>query len=289
MKLASGVLILSLAISPAWGADKAAPAEPVQPPAAKAQAAKPKSADSLTGRQIVDKAKELQESPSEFEAQTMTLIDKAGSKEVRTVRRFARKEAGDRYKYLVVFLTPPGVKGVALLTWQNPGGEDDQWLYMPAFKNLKRVAKGSKKNYFMSTDFTYEDLVSEDRDKFRYTRLADDAGDGSDAYVVEVVPTDTVVAEESGYKRRVVWIRKDTFMAVRTEYYDKHDRLIKRQTVGDLVNVSGSVWRGKSTIMDNFQEKHKTEILIEDRSLDPKDVPEENFQHRYITSGKHTR
>ena len=73
-----------------------------------------------------------------------------------------------------MFDSPAGVEGVALLTWQVASGEDDQWISLPAAGgDLKRQASGSKRNYFMGTDFANEDLVAEDRSKYSYERSDD--------------------------------------------------------------------------------------------------------------------
>src|SRR3989344_5045272 len=114
----------------------------------------------LTGRQIVDKGSEYHEVSLEFELQTMTLMTGDKGEETRETRRYALKEGENRWKYLIAFLAPAGVKGVGLLTWSKPGDDDDQWLYPPALaEKLKRIAKGSQKDYFMGTDFTFERVV----------------------------------------------------------------------------------------------------------------------------------
>ncbi len=248
------------------------------------------AAKELTGRQIMDEVTERQEKPYEFEVQTMTLSDRSGTKEVRTVKRYVRKIAEGEFKYLMVFHEPSGIKGVALLTWQHNDKDDDQWMYMPAYgKKTKRIAKGGRKNYFMGTDYTFEDLVSESRDKFTYERRPDEVLDGVSHFVVDVYPKDPQLKKETGYKYRTVWVRKDIFFITRTDYFDKRGKLIKRQTAGDLFNVEGQLWRSKSSYMDNFKKNHATRIEVVERDFDKQLVPEKIFRGRYLTSGKHVR
>jgi hypothetical protein len=250
----------------------------------------PIEAEELTGRQILDQVAERHEASHEFEAQTMTLVDKKGNQEVRTVRRYARKGEDGQFKYLFVFDSPPGVKGVALLTWQHADADDDQWLYLPAQGDqLKRIAKGSKKNYFMGTDFTFEDLVSEPRDKFAFTRLADETLDGTGCFVVDVVPADPGLIKESGYQKRTVWVRQDIFFIVRTDYLDKQGKLVKRQTAGELVNAAGPTWRATTAHMENLSNGHATHIRVEQRLLEESAAPEGHFQQRFLQSGQHLR
>lgn len=245
-------------------------------------------AEELTGRQILDQVAERHEAPYEGEVQTMTLVDKKGNQEVREVRRSVRKGEDGQFKYLIIFDSPPGVKGVALLTWQHADADDDQWLYLPAQGDqLKRIAKGSKKNYFMGTDFTYEDLVSESRDKFTFTRLADEVLDGTACFVVDIAPATPELAKDSGYQKRTVWIRQDTFAILRTDYVDKQGKLLKRQTADELVNVSGPLWRAAMTRMENFSNGHATHVRVEKRFLEESAVPEDHFQQRFLQSGQH--
>ena len=244
----------------------------------------------LTGRQIVDKVSEYHEAPLEFELQTMTLMTGDKVEETRETRRYALKEGENRWKYLIAFLAPAGVKGVGLLTWSKPGDDDDQWLYLPALGDkLKRIAKGSQKDYFMGTDFTFEDLMFEDKNDFQYALKGDETIDGQAHYVVETVPANEKIKKESGYSKRVLFVRKDIFFVMRTDYYDRNDRLLKRQTVTDVTKVKGNLWRAQKALMDNVAKKHKTAVVVTQRSFDAGAVPAAAFTHRFILGGNHTR
>jgi len=248
------------------------------------------AAAELTGRQIVDKVSANHEAPLEFELQTMTLMSGDKVDEVRETRRYALKEGENRWKYLIAFLSPAGVKGVGLLTWSKPGDQDDQWLYIPALgEKLKRIAQGSQKDYFMGTDFTFEDLTFEDKNDFQYSLKGEETLDGQAHHVVETVPANDKIKKESGYGKRVLFVRKDIFFVTRTDYYDRNDRLIKRQTASDLVKVKGNMWRARKALMDNFAKKHKTAVEVTQRSFDAASVPAAAFTHQFILNGKHTR
>ncbi len=250
----------------------------------------PAGAQDLTGRQIMDEVSARHDRPYEFEIQQMTLRDKGGNEEEREVKRYARELEQGENRYLMVFHNPAGVRGVALLTWQHDTKDDDQWIYLPAQgKKAKRIAKGGRQNYFMGTDYTFEDLISESRDKFRYERLDDEELDGVAVFVVDAFPEDAGVKKETGYKYRRSWIRQDIFFIVRTEYFDKRGRYIKNQIATDLVNIEGDMWRAQRTFMDNEKRGHSTEIEIIDRTFEDSDVPKKMFHTRYITSGKHLR
>ena len=243
----------------------------------------------LTGREIMDEVSARHDREIEFVKQKMTLRSMAEVEEVRDMRRFVRKEDG-AFKYLMVFDSPSGVEGVALLTWENPTGPDDQFLYLPSMgKKLKRVAEGGKRNYFMGTDFTFEDLVSESMEKFSYTRLEDVSFDDQGAFVVQAEAVDEKIKKTSGYSHRVLTVLKESFFIVKTEYFDRRKRPIKNLTATEYGPVDGNLWRASRQTMENLKEKHFTDVESVSRSFDASDVPSKAFGQRYIKSGKHMR
>jgi hypothetical protein len=254
-------------------------------------AALPASAQELNGRQIVDEVSNRHEADFELEVQNMSLIDSGNVETKRVMRRFARRGEDKQFRYLLVFDEPPGVKGVALLTWQRKGADDDQWSYLPAAGDqLKRIAAGGKSNYFMGTDFAFEDLVSEDRDQFRYERKADEKLGNADCFVVDAFPESEDKKANSGYAWRRMWIRKDNFLQIRIDYYERRtNKFLKRLTVEDAVLVQGRMWRATRTLMDNAKLNHKTRTESVSRDFKADSVPSVNFTHNFITSRRHVR
>lgn len=245
--------------------------------------------DSLSGREIIDESSKRHDASFEFEVQKMELIDKKNNIETRELRRYSRKGEEDLFKYLLIFDKPAGVKGVALLTWQNKDKDDDQWMYLPGLKKVKRIAKGGNKNYFMGTDYAFEDLVSENKNKFKYTRIADEVVDGQDCYVIEVYPNTKQMKKATGYKYRKLFVRKDLFFTVKIDYFDKRGRFFKQQILSDLVQIKGDMYRAKKSLMINDKENHTTRITALSRDLSEKSVPIELFKQRYIKSARHMK
>ena len=186
-----------------------------------------------------------------------------------------------------------GVRGVALLTWQNRGASDDQWIHLPAYgREMKRSADGGKRNYFMGTDFAFEDMTSEDRDKFRYERQPDENAELKDqsakvintidSYVVDAYPRDKELAAETGYKYRRLYIS-------RIDFYDRRGRFLKNQYAWNMEQIEGDTWRANTMLMDNAKEKHQTLVQVQNRDLSEDGVPERMFEQRWVTSGRHLR
>jgi len=246
-------------------------------------------ADNLTGRQIIDEIEKRHDMPYEFENQVMVLVGPDRQKEQRQVRRYKR-DTEDGARYLLVFHEPAGVRGTSLLTWQFDDKPDDQWLYLPAMgKKLKRIAEGGKRNYFMGTDYTYEDLASEPRDKFSYERQPDQTIDGQDHFIIKAIPVDPKLKQESGYDYQLMYVRKDIFFTTRIDYYNRRGKFIKQQNYQKLYNVKGDTWRANFSIIKNAAENHVTAVQVVGRSFDEAYVPEGVFAHRFITSGRHLR
>lgn len=254
----------------------------------------------MSGRDIMDEVSARHDRPYEVEDQAMTLIDSRGNREERELRRFAREVEDGLYRYLVAFDEPAGVRGVALLTWQNRGASDDQWMYLPAYgREMKRSAEGGKRNYFMGTDFAFEDMTSEDRSKFRYERQPDEVAAILDAegatvasiesHVVDAYPKDEELAAETGYKYRRLYVSKDRFFIRRIDFYDRRGRYLKTQHSRDMVRIEGDTWRANTTLMDNDKQRHQTLIRVESRDMAEDAVPARMFEQRWVTSGRYLR
>lgn len=248
-------------------------------------------ATDMTGRQIMEKQKELHKVKTEFGAEVMLLVDKDNNQERRQLRRYAKEMEKNLHRYLVAFLSPGDVKGTALLTWEQKGRENDQWLYLPAQKKMQRIAKGSKKNYFMGTDFTYEDMEPEDIDSFTYTVLRSEKlnhdGKDYDCYVIQAVPANEERARESGYSKRIMWIETRLLITLKAEFYDRRGRLQKTQTSHEFENIGGTVWRPKKTLMAHHEKNHKTLTGVTLRKVN-ETIDNAVFTDRFILSGKHT-
>lgn len=228
----------------------------------------------LTARQIMEKTEELHKCKSEVEHQSMLLVDKSGNQEKRSLRRYNWDQSEKETKFLIVFLEPKDVRGTSLLTWQHCGAQDDQWLYLPAVgKKLQRIAKGSKKGAFMGTDFTYEDLSAEELDEFDYTTVKEETVDGQPCWVIESKPKTPEAKKESGYGRRVLWVRQDIFFPVKIEFYNQRDKHVKTQSFLEIEKVQGTVHRAKKALMDNHKDEHKTYVLVSHREINSKVDP----------------
>ncbi len=229
--------------------------------AAFALAAYSADAQNLSGRDIIKKVKDNPDGDTRYAKMNLVLEKANGSKRERKVESWAM-DIGKDTKTMMTFTYPGDVKGTGFLTWNYDeiGKDDDKWLYMPALKKTRRISgSSSKTDYFMGTDFTYDDMGDRNLDEDTHKFLRKEKCGGFDCYVVESVPKD----KREIYSKKISWIRKDCFMAVKVEFYDKLGKLHRVLNVQDIKQVQGFWTRGKME-MQNVQTKHKTIITFSD-------------------------
>lgn len=238
--------------------------------------------EQMTGRQIMEKQRDLHQSKNEEFKQDMNLIDRNGNTTKREVENYYLKAPDGLSKTMIIFLSPADVRGTGLLTWEQKGREDDQWLYLPASGKERRIAASGKKNKFMGTDFAYEDLRPENLDSHTYNLVGSEVVGGKDCYVVEALPSTDQEKSESGYSKRKFWVRKDIFLTIKKEFYNKQGQLEKASADDELENISGSMWRAKRAAMEDLKAKHKTVLATTERKID-KGIPDSQFSLRELT------
>jgi hypothetical protein len=165
----------------------------------------------------------------------------------------------DGDKSLIIFDTPRDIKGTAFLSFTHALIPDEQWLYLPALKRVKRISSSNKSGPFLGSEYSFEDLTSFEITRYSYLYLKDAIIDGIDCFVIEMRPT----YEYSGYTRQVGWIDKTRYIIIKSEYYDRKDSLLKTQWFKKYKQYFGTYWRASQQIMTNHQNGKSTELLWE--------------------------
>ncbi len=191
---------------------------------------------------------------------TMLLRNKNGDESVRYIRLRTLEVEGDGDKSMSIFDEPADVKGTAFLTHSHSLEPDDQWLYLPALKRVKRISSKNKSGPFMGSEFAYEDIASQEVDKYTYKFLREEQLDGTPTFVIEQYPA----YEHSGYTRQVVWIDKKRYVPLKVEYYDRKDAHLKTLVLRDYKQYLGKYWRAGEMHMDNRQTGKSTLLTWSD-------------------------
>lgn len=186
----------------------------------------------------------------------MTLRNSQGEQSVRALRLKTLEVDGDGDKSLSVFDSPKDIKGTALLSYTHALVPDDQWLYLPALKRVKRISSANKSGPFVGSEFAYEDLTSQEVAKYSYKWLRDETLDGRPCFVIEAYPA----YDNSGYTRQVVWLDQEMYQPIKIEYYDRKDAPLKTLRSSDWQQYLGQYWRPGRMLMENQQTGKSTEL-----------------------------
>ncbi|MEO1030567.1 MAG: outer membrane lipoprotein-sorting protein [Bacteroidota bacterium] len=191
----------------------------------------------------------------------MTLKNKNGQTSERSLTTKTLELTEDGDKSLIVFNSPKDVKGTSTLTFTHKEGPDDQWLYLPSIKRVKRISSNNKSGPFVGSEFAYEDLSSQEVEKYSYKFIEEKDG----LLIVEQDPVDP----KSGYTRRLVSYNKDKgYRIEKVEFYDRKNALLKTLTYSDYKLYKGKFWRASVFNMVNHQSNKETRLNFNDYNFD---------------------
>jgi hypothetical protein len=212
------------------------------------------------GRQLADYADRYDTGwKDSYALSTMTLFDAKGDSVKRISRQLIlEKDIGD--KSMIHFMTPAEIKGVAALTHEHPDATDDNWLYLPATKRVRRISGANKTASFQGTEFTYEDLSNRIVAKYDWLFLAETeletAAGKVPVFQLEAKPR----YKDTGYSKLIVCINREQWRQERIEFFDKAGRQLKVLNNTSWKHRHGRFWRPVTIEMRNVQTKKRTTI-----------------------------
>jgi outer membrane lipoprotein-sorting protein len=222
----------------------------------------------LTPAQIMDKVDDAINGPKDQSyTVNLVLIDKDGSRKTREMIMLQK----GRDRRLVRFTAPADQRGIAFLSLPN----DIQYLYLPAFAKVRRIASHVKNTNFAGTDFTYADLEA---GKWSDKWIPVIKGQDKETTVLELTPKPGTAAD---YAKQYVTVRSESFYPVRIEMYGKSGALAKVLVREDLRQVQG-YWVSMDSTMEDVKKQHKTQMLVSDLKLDT-GISDNKFTERYLS------
>lgn len=228
------------------------------------------SADDAKAREIMKKVDALDDGDNSTAQMEMILIDKNGQERVRKIKSFTKDRGEDTYR-LMFFLSPADVKDTGFLTYDydDPGKDDDQWLYLPALRKTKRIASRDKSGSFMGSDLNYSDMTKKNIDDYDYTLQKEMEVDGHKVWVIESIPRTKEVIEETGYKKSLVFVRQDNYFIIRAINWEEDGNYLKYMDTKKLEKIDGiwvaterHVWRrlGNTTVHKTILKMHNVKF-----------------------------
>ncbi len=186
----------------------------------------------------------------------MVLRNKSGHKSIRNIRSRTLEVKDDGDKSLIIFDRPRDVKGTVFLSFSHPLGNDDQWLYLPALKRVKRINSKNKSGPFMGSEFAFEDLSSFEIEKYHYKYLGEEACGDLKCFKIENTPR----YKHSGYTKIISWIDDQHYRVHKAEYYDRKKSLLKTLTFSGYKQYNNKFWRADTFLMVNEQNGKTTRL-----------------------------
>ena len=187
----------------------------------------------------------------------MTLRNAQGEESTRVFIVKTLEVENDGDKEIGLFQSPADVRGTAVLTHSHGIEPDDQWLYLPSLKRVKRISTVNKSGPFVGSEFAFEDIASWELEKYTYRYLRDEKLDEYDTFVVENTP----VYEHSGYTRQIEWIDKTIYQPHRIDFYDRKNELLKTLIFSEYELHLDRFWKAGKLVMTNHQNGKSTELL----------------------------
>jgi len=224
---------------------------------------------------------------------TMTLTDKRGKKRVRETIGY-RKYFGKEKRTILFYKKPTNVKGTAFLTFDYPDAskDDDQWLYLPALRKVRRISAADRGDYFLGTDFTYEDIKLEGKvglNDFNYETirsevLTQESSPPIQTVVIRGIAKNNNIAKELGYGKTEFWVNVDTWLIAKSNYWDPKGQRLKTLIISDVSRIDGILTRHRMTI-NNHKTGHQSEFLFSNVNYKAP-VSDSLFTKRAMKKGK---
>ncbi|MFP4522608.1 MAG: outer membrane lipoprotein-sorting protein, partial [Fibrobacterota bacterium] len=215
---------------------------------------------SLSGLDIMKKSDAVPQGKTRKSIIKMELIDRNGHiRERKVVSAFKESDEGE--KTLMTFKSPADVEGTGFLNWtyNDPGKDDDQWLFLPALGRIRRISSSSKGDYFMGTEFTYDDMGDRKPDEDTHKLLGEEKAGEKLCYKIESVPKE----EDYMYSRKLVWIDKESYLPVKVKFFDEDGEFLKEMNTSGIKKIGG-FWTVTGMVMENVQKDRKTKLTFND-------------------------
>lgn len=222
-----------------------------------------------SGQEIARNINDRREGEALSQKILMTLTNRSGKQRSRDTRVY-RQTFEDQERLAIYFEAPSRLKGTAFLTWDfnEPATEDAQWLYLPAARKVRRISAADRGDYFLGTDFTYEDIKKETKlglEDYTFQTLGVEQREGVDIYRLEATPRTPALVKELGYSRLKAMVRADIWMPITVDYWDRSGRHLKTVTIGEVSEHQG-IWTAFRIEAANHKTGHHTLFEYQDVS-----------------------
>ncbi|MBK5201472.1 MAG: outer membrane lipoprotein-sorting protein [Spirochaetaceae bacterium] len=234
---------------------------------------------SYSADQVIDKVYNRATPTDQSGELIMTLENSQGDQRIRTIEQDIQEKESETKK-IMFFTAPADVRGTSFMSFSNDNNaNDDQWIYLPALKKVKRISSGSSNDYFMGSDFTYDDMGERLPSEDTHSIIGEETINNIHCIVIESIPHDSGYM----YSKTITWVSDEYWIGMKKEFYDEDNDLLKTLTVSKYEKIN-DYWMITSSEMNNIQKEHKTLIQLNNLVLDS-GIQDSIFSTRTMTRG----
>jgi hypothetical protein len=230
--------------------------------------------------QLMLKAKFREDGKTKRATVKLEIMAKGATKRVRSLH-FFKKELDDHIRYTTYFIAPPEVRNSSFMIWDKIDSRtDDRWLYLPAIRQVRRLAPGDARKSFFNSDFVYEDITLRDPEHDSHVLLGRGKYKEWDCWVIESKPLSPGSVDFASYK---TWIWRDQNIMVALKYYDEKGELVRQGEATKLSQIQG-IWDYEVMTVINQRTGSKSRVTYGNVKYDI-DIPDEYFSEQQLSRG----
>lgn len=239
------------------------------------------------GRWLAEQVNSVDEGEYRTSKLSMLLTDRRGKLRERNTVVY-RRYYGEEKRTAIFYTAPRNIKNTGFLTYDYPQADrdDDQWLYLPAMRKSRRISASDRGDYFLGTDFSYEDIKKEGKfelSDFDFKSLGIVTIEGRETIQLESIPINKSIAKELGYGKVHAWIDTDNWIVIKAEYWDIKLNPLKSLVIRDIRKVDG-IWTRHELEATNHKTGHTS--LFRFSEVDYKAaVPDSRFSRQALARG----
>ena len=209
------------------------------------------------------------QAPQDLQATMTMTIKRGGSVKTREIRAWSKNNADRDDSRVLKFVSPADVKDVGFLVL----AEDSMYIYLPEFHRVRRIASSNKRDSFMDSDFSYEDMGTGGYSKYYDSKVASET---DKTWVLELTKKPDA---EKPYGKILLTVDKGNGLPVRMEAFDAAGRLWK--TSDQTASRVGQYWIMTSYVMTDLKKNSTTTLEMKDLKPDQK-LADDIFSERFL-------
>jgi predicted RND superfamily exporter protein len=245
------------------------------------------TAPPLDGTAVATRIAERAEGEASRRVVDIVITDRRGKTRKRSALVLKRND-GEARVTRFTYLAPKLVKEVTFLSQDRLAisEEDSRWLYLPAARKVRRIPASDRGDYFLGTDFTYEDIQSEFKlslDDYDFVLDDTQVVDGQTVYALSGAPKSQAIARELGYGGFRAQVNGENWLFNWVEFVDLNGELLKTVTIHSAAEFDG-IWCATDIEVINNQTAHETRFLYQEVEYTAT-LPEQVFDANTLNRG----